>query len=147
MTNPYTPPQSPLDATPTANGPGTFWKIFFWFNMVMLPLIVIGVAMAPALSVMDVIDVTVYALFLVALYGYVFGKRIGAQQSWKIACYVYPAWFVLYEFVLPFGFGMPKYGDAEPLGFAEVLAVVLGALTLLTFHRYAFRSETLWQNS
>lgn len=147
MTNPYTPPQSPLDATPTATGPGTFWKIFFWFNAVMFPLIAIGLAMVPALSLLDAIDIALYLVFLVALYGYVFSKKIASQQTWKVACYVYPAWVVVYEFILPFGFGMPKYGESAPPGFNEVFSVVFSVLIVLTFHRYAFRSDALWQQA
>ncbi|MDF3032112.1 MAG: hypothetical protein K0R03_2670 [Moraxellaceae bacterium] len=145
MTNPYLPPGSEITAPETSQA-GRFWKVFFWFHVALLPLLVIGVGMmVNSLSVFDALDLLTFPVILLGLYGYAYGKAFSRQGFWKAVAYAYPVWVVFYEVVVPFGFGLDSYGEPPSLGADLPLALVIAAITAVAFYRYAFRSREIWQ--
>lgn len=142
MTNPYTPPQgNPQAGQP--QGPHGFWTFFFWLNAIFVPLILIGITMMP-LAPLDYVDLTLFFVNLTGLYGYVFRKRIAGAPWWRLACGTYLLWFIAYEYVLPFGFGLVRYGEQPALGIDTLISAALSIPMIVALYLYGFRSDDIW---
>jgi hypothetical protein len=146
MDSPYTPPKSEI-TLPEAGSSKKFWRFYFWFHVVLAPLLAVGLAMAKSLSPLDLIDTFMFAIIIIGLYGYTRNKAIFGQRLWRSITFIYPGWVILYEIILPFGFGTLNYGEQPSLGPMLVLSMVMSALSSFAFYLYAFRSSSIWHTS
>lgn len=147
MENPYVTPRSNLALEAVKKPAKRFWKVVFWLHVALTPLVVIGVAAIPTLSVLDKIDAATLVPILLVLYGYSHDKAFFRQPAWQVAALAYPLWFITFELVLPLGFGVSNYGQPVEMGPMLMVSVVMGTLTTLAFWLYGFRSPAIWQAS
>ncbi len=126
--------------------PHWFWKLFFWFHILIAPVFIILVV-GEELSVLDWVDIGAFFVIITCLYGYVFSKKIGVAKFWQGICLIYPCWAIFYEFIAPYWFHLPQYGeiyDYDPLFIALALFFIVP--TSRAFYLYGFSREQLWRS-
>lgn len=143
MDSPYLPPKSEIAVTGPTPAHG-FWKAFFWLHVVMIPLVAVGLTAAKDIGPFDYVDLLLFVVIVLALFGLTHGKPLFKQGFWKAFAIAYPAWVLLYEAILPFAFNIPHYGEAATVGPLLAFALAISAVTALALYLYAFRSNPLW---
>lgn len=144
MTNPYAPPTSALETSPSGTPRRGWWKAFFWLNVALTPFIVLGASMAKHLTWLDFLDMFAYAWLLLSFYGYAYGKRLFHPGAWRAFSIAYPVWCAIYSVILPFGFGFENYGQKQEFDGLFAFSVVMFLLSAGCLYLYAFRSPTIW---
>lgn len=145
MSNLYKPPESEiLSEADKKNKPHGFWTVYFWFNVLLTPLVILTIFLIEGLNALDYIDSATLLFILPGLYGYTFSKRILSQLVWKTTCYMYPVWFIFYGIIVPFLLNIPQYGTPTALDGEFWFSLILGIPTCILFYLYAFKAEYLW---
>ncbi len=134
MNDIYRPPNSYLGINLNeTTRPHRFWRVFFWINAAFIPLIFLLLVIVDDISVYDYIDLIVFGLIFIGLYSYGFEKNIFPSVLWKIACLLYPMWFIFYELAGPFFLDMTYYGEpgtVDVFTLISLLFFVPGAVVL-----------------
>jgi len=79
--NPYQPPESDLDAKST-NKRSVLWKIYFVFMCLIMVMGVVGLISVPGAGWPEMISFILIAPSMMALFGYVFGKKLFIRKVW-----------------------------------------------------------------
>lgn len=140
----YKPPESKLigeNELPVK--PHIFWRIFFWFHVVVTPLLA-PIILDERLSLFDLIDFGVFIIIIVGLFGYSYSKKILSRGIWMGIAIIYPFWFLFYEFVLPFVFNLPLYGEFVEFDAWLLLSLLFGIPSGLAFFFYGYKSDYIW---
>ena len=120
------------------------WRLYFG-GMLVLPFAV--PADDPSRILSDIALLSLYIVQLVALYAFVFSKRLGTPRLWQIIFVVTVLEFgwMTYEFLVV---------DSPPadLGPMFLASIAIGTTVLLlplgiAIYIYAFRSAALWQRA
>lgn len=82
-----------------------------------------------------------------ALYGFVYGKRIGIMNIWKCLGVLYPLWLIFYEGVMPFWLNIPQYGVQDKFVFSLRLVMILEIPSAIAIYLYGYKSNQIWSQS
>ena len=149
MSDIYTTPKANvLDKEESRNIPHVFWRAFFWFHLVLIPLIVVlVVVLSESVGVLDYINLVIFPFIVLTLFGYGYSKKIGPNIFWRFLCFAYPIWFIYYEFIAPLVLGVPSYGEKVELDFWLALEPVFGVPACFAIYKYSFKSCHIWDSS
>ena len=95
MNNIYKPPNSNLSRGHDAEQkPNIAWKIFFWLFAPLMLISIFGMFFIENLNVLDYIDIIIFSVSLLGLYGYAFSKKIGIKKIWQVVFYSLIIWSI-----------------------------------------------------
>jgi hypothetical protein len=154
MNDIYQTPESNLE-TQNENPfkPHGFWKFYFWFNVVMLCIIIIAIIGVMKLSdihifegatLLDYIDIISSTITMIAIYGYAYSKPILFQKVWIASAVTYLSWCVFYVVIAPFIFGIEQYGEPATLDLTSLISAAFYIPTCIAIYLYAFKSGHIW---
>ena len=146
MNNPYQTPGSDVQVREVASKTG--WKVFFWMLLGLQVLTVVLTVMGFSDSMTDLaIEITIYTIILVGIFGYAFNKRVFKPIFWKFFIPVVIVYDIYYIFI----------DDEWAFENTEEMFWVIGTfvvvfLPLIFFQylalvRYAFGADEIWKCS
>ncbi len=143
MSNPYQTPDSDVRVEETISK--TKWKAFFWILFTLEIVSIVLLALDPAESALKLsLEVGVYSVILLGIFGYAYNKRFITQSFWKpilpIAA-VYDVYYLFFD--EPWSFESPQ----EMLISLGVIAAILVPLIILQYvalYRYGFKAAEIW---
>ena len=145
MNNIYKAPDSNLSRDDEAEQkPNIAWKIFFWLFTPLMLITIFGILFIENLNALDYIDVFIFLLTLLGLYGYAFSKKIATRAVWKVVFYTFIIWSVFYEAISPFILNIPQYGVAAEIDMWLLLNIIYLPL-FISLYFYSFKSEHIWK--
>jgi len=108
----YRTPKSAL-TEPSTEKPKThwFWRFFFWLHVAMSPIWAFGIAFMDGLTTLDYIDLLTFPPIVVALFGFVYTKKIGSKLFWRIFNFFYLVWVFFYSIIAALILKIPQYGE------------------------------------
>lgn len=114
------------------------WKIYCFALAAFLALMY-AVVFTTAFRPLLIVDFMITAVSFLGLWGFAFRKPLGWRTFWRVLCFAFPAWDVLFNFGL------------SPSGGAPVRAI---ALVLLLFFvpeywalwKYGYKCPDLWRS-
>ena len=115
------------------------WKIYCVGLAAFLALMYVVVFTAAFRSVL-IADFTITTVSFFGLYGFAFQKRLGWRVFWRVQCFVFPAWDLV------FNFGPWSSGAAAVRMEALVLLLVF-VPEYWALWKYGYRSPDLWRLS
>ena len=143
-TNPYKPPQAPLEPE---SGPGSantiWWKSYFWLTVVFAVLGLVGMSSLESSTVFDYIDFVISLTAVVGTYGFAYYKRVGNMVFWRYFFYVALLESVFFSAVLP-AMGVKRYGEAPTFGALYLFEIAYAILLLTAIYQYAYRRPFIW---
>ena len=145
-TDPYKPPQAPLEpkGAPDSNAIG--WKIYFWLSAVFAVLGVVGISSPDNLTVFDYIDFALSVTAVVGLYGFAFYKRVGNVVFWRYFFYAALFETMFFSAVLP-AMGVKRYGQVPTFDAVYLFEIVYAVLMLSALYMYAYKRSFIWDAS
>lgn len=144
MDNAYKPPESNLKLdTENINEPHYLWKIFFWVYAPLTLISVILLLFIENLSIFDYLDMVIYTIAALGLFGYSFSKALFTQKIWGMFFYLFILWFIFYEVIAPFVLNIPQYGEPAVLDI-WLLVYILEIPIIACLYLYGFKVKQLW---
>ena len=108
----YSPPESQLDDGSNELQKSIFWRIYFWFHIALIPLLLWWLSfIKPEVSILDFIDLLLFPIIVVALYSYTYSKKILPFKIYFWFFYFYILWVIFYDFIAPLVLKVPSYGE------------------------------------
>jgi len=143
MSNLYKPPESDLDIEGTGNNrPYIFWRIFFWINIAISPLILIVISSVEDINFLDYIDLIFFAFIIAVLYLYSYGKKLKYAWLWKTLSFLYPVWYLFYEIIGPLTIDMTHYGEPAVVDNFIIISILFFIPSTYALYAYAFKTNT-----
>ena len=144
--NPYAPPTADLGGSDVSLHRRFAWKIYLLLMIVLMALL-FAFEGAQWIQTADVIDLAVFAIATVGLFGFAYRRRIGSRTFWSMWLPVEVVWdFAVLLAIEPAGFAY-RFPDGERTAVFSVETAVGVLLVLplyIALYRYAFRSPELW---
>ena len=142
MGDPYKTPQSDIQLNePT---PKLWWKVFFWFILILDVMVVILLVRDPSETATDIAShLGISSVILLGVFGYSHNKQIFTKKFWP---WIIPVGIVndlygFYEFEW-------TYNTAEKqfIAFAFIVIVVILPMYFqyLALYRYGLKSKEIW---
>lgn len=142
MTDMYKPPESDLGINKlVSNRPHVMWRVFFWFNVAILLLIIFVLAALPGLGILDYIDMIVFGFVLTGIYSFAYSKKMLSTIIWKISCLLYVLWFVFYEIAGPLLIDMTHYGEPAVVDGFILLSLLFFVPTAYVLYVLGYKSK------
>jgi len=145
--NPYKPPNAPLDSGDPPKRRALWWKFYFWFMLVSQSIYCVAIVVAPETleaEALDYIDAVIYVVVLLAIYGFVYSKRILNRKTWQV---FFPLILLWDLWSLVFDGDWEQWWQSGPVVLV-VLASVIAVLMIpqyIALFRYGFRERALWE--
>lgn len=142
MNNPYSPPHSQLEPDLSNHRtPSVFWKIFFWFNILLCGIVYPFAIAEQTMSALDTIDMLMTLAGLVGIYGYIRQKWLNYSRFWKGLTIAYVVWFLLYTWILPMAFETLVYGENPEMDTIMIITVLISGCTVFGLYKFAFTTK------
>jgi hypothetical protein len=146
-TNPYKPPAATLE---TGNAPkkrAVWWKIYFWFMVASQSIYCVAILAAPeAMKVepSDYFDAGFYVGVLLAVYGYVYYKRVFNRKTWQFFFPFILLWDIWSVIV---NGDWEQWRQSGPVMLTVLVVFVVGLMIpqYIALFRYGFREQALWE--
>ena len=144
MRDPYKAPDSDIQIKEEI--PKTWWKVFFWFLLGLEILSISFGLMEDSKSLIGLgLEISIYSLVLLGVFGYAFNRRFLNQLLWRPVIPVVAVYDVYYIF-----FDEPwAFESSEEMYFVIALFVLifvpLIACQYIALFRYAFRADEIWK--
>jgi hypothetical protein len=113
------------------------WKIYCLVLAAFLALMY-AVVFAGAFRPMLLADFAITLVSLAGLYGFAFQKRLGWRAFWRVQCFAFPVWDLLFNVALS-----PSSREAAVRATSLVL-MLLFVPEYWALWKYAFKSAGLW---
>jgi len=142
MSNLYKPPESDLEiAGAGINQPNILWRIFFWINVILSPLILLVIFSVDSLNSLDIIDLLFFAVIIRVLYLYSYARELNHEWVWKILSFLYPIWYLFYEFLGPLTLDMTHYGSPAVIDRYIIISIIFFIPSAYALFAHAFKSN------
>jgi len=146
--NPYKPPAAPLDNGEFPKKRAWWWRAYFWFILVSQSIYTVAIVVAPKAmetKTSDYFDTVIYVGVLLAIYGFVYCKRIFSRKIWQV---FFPLILLWDSWSIIFDGDWEQWRQSGPV----ILIVFIGIFLILmvpqyiALFRYGFREQALWEN-
>jgi hypothetical protein len=143
MTDPYKTPESDVEVITTISK--TRWKVFFWMTLVLEVLSIVLMIIDPDDSMPAmVIELIVYPILIIGLFGFAYDRKIFFRQFWS------------YKLPIGMAFDLYLYYDLDwafesmeelyfSIGLIVVIGIPLALFQYLALYKYSFRSPEIWR--
>ena len=115
----YKPPTSQLSDKENGVKKSIYWRIYFWLHLAIIPLFIYIVFFTTIseINILDYIDMSLFPITTIALYSYIYSKKILSSKTYSYVFYFYFLWVIFYEFIAPLVLKIPSYGKVEEVEF------------------------------
>ncbi len=146
--NPYQAPESDLTVNQVEMPKTTWWKVFFFINILIMPLAVFGFALSGdfKLSIVEYIDLLISFVFIVGLFGLAFNKALGTQAFWKYFFYVLLVDSIIINLIFPVA-GIESYGQKGTIDIYFFIGNLFTGLVLWASYLYGFKRPQIWNRT
>ena len=145
--NPYKTPTAILETGARRITRALWWKIYFWFVLIVQSLYIVSIFVAPnymEVKTSDYFDVVIYIGVLLGLYGFVYCKSIFSRKTWQLFfpfILLWDIWFIIID---------GDWGEWLQAGLPVMIIMASVVLALMipqyiALFRYGFREKLLWE--
>ena len=142
--NPYRAPEADL-GTPAVLRRSIFWKIYFFFTLVLVSLSYTWLIIDPASGIAEYIAVLLSALFFVGFFGFVFSKPILKPKVWLIALFGNISYSFLYYFITKLDY-RAGLGPTEFI-ISQLFAFLIFLPSYIALYLYSKPQNEVWNKT
>jgi hypothetical protein len=125
-----------------------FWKFYFWVVLSLdLIAFVTPLGLQQDRRVWETIDMGVFLLAFIGLFGFCWGKQMLSRLFWQVFLVCLLLWIGCYVFAVP---AMPLIASRAsslhvPSQLISSLAIVPHLPLIVALYLYSFKSDDLWR--
>jgi hypothetical protein len=119
------------------------WKIYF---IVILFISLLSYSSYGTMRIWDIIDLILFIISMVALFGFCWSKKLLNQQLWRIFFVIFIVWNIYYHYFVP----MPRVMDEfSNKGMSQTLLATINLSLyiplLVALYLYSFKKVEIWK--
>lgn len=140
----YRSPHSLLDEGPDTPSTHWFWKVFFWINALLVPLIFAMPFLLENLSIFDYLDQAAWLISLLALFAFAHSKRLFSRRFWRYYAVFYLLWSLYYAGLAPYLLKLETYGQVSEPDLWSLIDPVFILPTVFCMFLYSRPTNPVW---